>query len=702
MDDASVEEARTVLTLSPAERDDRGITRTEVAAALRTVMADGGREAKVLEGCTLPRLEFDYETLEGATNHPVVFEDCTIDAVTLDHAEVSVPVRFVDCTIDGLSMTGAVFDADVTIEGTAVTGPVDGVETRFRRDATFQDTTFAEPVTFDEASFGDDTSFEDVALQADASFRGASFSGTSNDLEDNADFGDTVFGATADFRQATFGAATFEDAVFEAEARFQDTRFRGDVLFTGVSFRGEADFDETRFREDATFTGATFDDPSVFRGAVFEGGARTIEDDAAFEEVTFHDSTNFRSTKFRYVSFHGATFEGHAMFEEAVFDADADFVDVTFAAEADFDEARFDGDADYSNSRFEAPAVFRGAVFEGEAKHLEMNAVFADVEFLDEADFDNASFTSADFTGSRFGGVVDFEGAAFEHVSFKATSGADVGYVDFTDAVLKEGTITQPDGTWVRYDLTHASIGDVALTADRSGGERELLDYFRFCDTEFNEFDGYEFDFSAHTYYFDRNGWVLHTFDDPVDRAYAAPMTPEHVETTYLKAKNAASAGGYVKAAGEFRVQRQRHARQKHLAIARDAATETRSRLSNASRAFENYFLDISCGYGMRLGRILLVFLITPLLPAVLYTFGGQAFQTGAGQLSSIAALTDPAAQSILFKNIYFSYITFLTIGYGGIGPKGALARVLAGLEVYMSVVLGGLVLYALIKRSEL
>lgn len=179
-------------------------------------------------------------------------------------------------------------------------------------------------------------------------------------------------------------------------------------------------------------------------------------------------------------------------------------------------------------------------------------------------------------------------------------------------------------------------------------------------------------------------------------------MTPEHVETTYLKAKNAASAGGYVKAAGEFRVQRQRYARQKHLAIARDTAADALARLSNASRAVENYFLDISCGYGMRLGRILTVFLVAPLLPALLYAFGGQPFRTDAGQLSAVGGLATPTGQAILFKSLHFSYITFLTIGYGNIGPKGPLARLLAGLEVYLSVILGGLVLYALIKRTEL
>jgi len=104
----------------------------------------------------------------------------------------------------------------------------------------------------------------------------------------------------------------------------------------------------------------------------------------------------------------------------------------------------------------------------------------------------------------------------------------------------------------------------------------------------------------------------------------------------------------------------------------------------------------------MRLGRILAMFLIAPLIPAMLYAFGGPPFRTGAGQLSSVWELATPGARAVLFENLHFSYITFLTIGYGNIGPKGALARVFAGLEVYLSVILGGLVLYALIKRSEL
>ncbi len=196
--------------------------------------------------------------------------------------------------------------------------------------------------------------------------------------------------------------------------------------------------------------------------------------------------------------------------------------------------------------------------------------------------------------------------AAFDdRIDFLAEAIDDDTYVDFTDATIKSGVVKQPADEWVRYDFTLASLGDMTLESNDGRGHRKLLDYIRLCKTEFSEFDGYEFDFSAYTEYLDRNDWRLHTFDEnPAEYEYAEAMTPETIETTYLKAKNAASAGGSVKAAGEFRIKRQQYARRKHVAIVRDASADAGSRLRNLSRVAENYFRDISCGHGMCLSRI--------------------------------------------------------------------------------------------------
>jgi hypothetical protein len=306
----------------------------------------------------------------------------------------------------------------------------------------------------------------------------------------------------------------------------------------------------------------------------------------------------------------------------------------------------------------------------------------------------------------EFAGTIQFDDATFiDRIDMMVLAIDEDPYVNLTDATLKGGTITQPKEGWVRYDLTRASIGDIDLqSADESGGSQRLLDYFRFCNTVFSEFDGNEFDFSTHTDYFDRNDWVLHVFDDPTDRTYAVEMTPEVIETTYLNAKNSASASGNMKAAGEFRVKRQQYAREKHLAIAGDGGADPGSRLKNGVRAAENAFLGVTCGHGMRIFRIFAVFAIVPAFFGLLYAFGGDPFMTTVGEQpdSITGALTDPAQQALFFKLMSFSYISFLTIGYGNVGPTGWAARITAAAEVYVSVILGGLVLYALIKRSEM
>jgi hypothetical protein len=245
--------------------------------------------------------------------------------------------------------------------------------------------------------------------------------------------------------------------------------------------------------------------------------------------------------------------------------------------------------------------------------------------------------------------------------------------------------------------MTEATIGTVELSAENPADERELLDYVRFCDTTFNEFN-----FAAHTGYLDRNDWNLHSFDGgtrPYD--FAVEMTPDVVEKTYLKAKNSASNQSNVKAAGEFRVKRQQQARRKFFEIATDTGESLLTRGRNGLRGIENLFLGLSCGYGLRLYGITAVFILFPLLAGVLFAIGGPQFETGAGQIAMVD-LTTLEGLETLGINMYFSYITFLTIGYGNIGPIGLGARFTSAVLVYMNVILAGLFLYALIKRSEI
>jgi len=701
---SGVSEQRTLLELTPTQRQEQGVEDQDVVEALIEVIEHGSADEKTITDCTFPALTLDFRTLSGDNNYPLVFRNCTFEGpISAVDADISTPIRFDGCTIGGIELEGTRFEFDLIIDDSTVDGAIDAFEARFEDRFEVMETTFEAPAVFDETRFDNDAIFDGATFEAPASFKTASFSGASNVLDDNASFEATVFNEKADFHQATFTYVEFTEATFAGQAAFQQVTFDGDSEFSTATFGDEADFDEADFGEDVDFADTTFEGPAVFRGAEFEGGARSLEEDATFCGAVFEDDLNFRDALLRDGIFEDLTVAGKAMFEQVRFDGDVSFDRTTFEAETDFDEARFNGDASFIEVTFDGPAVFRGAEFQGGDNHLQEDASFDDARFSEAADFIDSLFSSASFRRTEFAATTDFSGSTFERGVFHIVPVTDESYVDLTGGILKDGKIRQPEGGWVRYDLTNASLGSVSLSAATDTDRRQLLDYFRFCNTEFNEFDGYDFDFSAHTDYLDRNNWALHEFDENVaDIEYAREMTPEAIERTYLKAKTAASNAGQMKAAGEFRVKRQQYARKKYVQIAFDGSIDRQTRLTNASRAAENGFLGVTCGHGMRLGRVVGVFVLFPLLPAMLYTFGGSAFATGVDPIATAGSPFSPEGLRILYENIHFSYITFLTIGYGNIGPQGAFARMLAGIEVYVSVILSGLVLYGLIKRSEI
>ncbi|WP_324760430.1 pentapeptide repeat-containing protein [Haloarcula sp. GH36] len=705
MPDSDVSRARAVLTRSPQERENEGIGTEAVQDALRTVLRHGTADEKTFEGCTFPALNLDYEVVHGADNHPAVFENCTFEeGISAEKADIDMPLRFHDCTIGNLFLYHARFEYDVEFDGSTFGGTVQADETRFEQDAEFDDAVFEDTVDLIETGFYDDTSFVDARFEAPASFRGSQFEGESNELDDNVSFAGAVFEAETTFEQAHFEANRFDGATFQAPVVFTEVLFDHDTEFEGVVFEADATFDEIECNEDADFSDTHWQGTVQFRGAVFNGGARTMEDDASFEGATFEGETTFTEAQFRYSNFTRTTFEADTTFQETRFRGDADFTEARFSGLADFDETRFHQEALFTDSVFDGQAHFRGAEFEGHANQLEQNVSFDRARFADAAEFTGAKFRSVSFDDTEFAATMDFSGTDFtDDALFLLRAVGDDPYVNFTDASIQGGSITQPTEGWVRYDFTRVSLGDIDLSAERERDYRELFDYFRFCETIFDEFDGNEFDFEAHTDYLDRNEWNIHTFQDPVERSYAIEMTPEAIEATYLRAKNSASAAGDMKAAGEFRVKRQQYARKKHINIALDGSAGTTARAKNGIRAVENAFLGISCGYGMRIFRIFGVFAITPAVFSLFYAFGGQVFATSATQPASVtAALTTPEGQAAFYKLVSFSYISFLTIGYGNIGPVGWGARILVAVEVYLSVILSGLVLYALIKRSEM
>ena len=686
---------------SPSDYDKHGIGLDEVQDSFMTLLKEGRGTDKEFIGAEFQLLDFDYLDIESEDQHPIDLRHATIqDGITAIHSRFEEQLDLRHTTLGELTLNNATLEEGILCSRSLITGPVDFFEgLTTGGNSEFTGTTFEAEAHFDEVDFNNDVSFEETTFESEATFEGTQFYGHANSLGDNTTFDGAVFKERASFFHATLKYTSFKDVTFQGEANFEKVTADGAVLFTDAEFRMFADFDEVTFGEDVSFAGVHFANEAHFTGVEFKGGAAILHDDVTFEDAVFDGDVTFRKGRFRYSNFVNVTFAGEVVFERSTFNDDCTFENAAFPGVADFDEVQFNGDVNFTNAVFEQDAIFRGTEFHGGTNYMEDDAIFTGATFVGDADFRDTLFTSANFMDTAFQGDANFTKAEFtESLNLKASSFGDDTYFNFTKSIITDGRIIQPKDGWVRFDLTEAVMGDVTLSAVKKTDERELLDYFRFCDTTFDDFD-----FSSHTAYLDRNNWNIHAFDSgSADPDYAVLMSPEVIEKTYLKAKNNASAQSNIKAAGEFRVKRQQHAREKFVDITTDGSESVMIRFQNMLRAAENLFLGLSCGYGLRLYRVSVVFLLFPLLSGGVFAFGGKHFETGAGQLTSLAALGTVEGLHTLAINVYFSYITFLTIGYGNIGPIGLGARALAAVLVYMNVILAGLFLYSLIKRSEI
>jgi hypothetical protein len=104
---------------------------------------------------------------------------------------------------------------------------------------------------------------------------------------------------------------------------------------------------------------------TVFNGHVFFGGevdsnvGAFFSKEVIFNEVFFSGEARFRNSKFHdYVSFKSSTFEGYACFSEAIFEGKVSFTFSTFNEIVSFRAAKFSIDVGFAGVLMRCPATF--------------------------------------------------------------------------------------------------------------------------------------------------------------------------------------------------------------------------------------------------------------------------------------------------------------------------------------------------------
>ncbi len=384
-----------------------------------------------------------------------------------------------------LDLSNTEIPGDLTIEASQIAG-IDLRGTTVKGNVSFAQSLFLGVVSIGTKDVFDKSSsatFEGRVIFNDTFFH------------EEAHFGKAVFHQAVAFRKAHFEKmANFHSCEFKQQAYFWAIKFLGVVIFNHCSFEAEAHMSRIHFSQMVKFEGCSFHDEANFEDEQFEGYA-------SFLGVKFHQMALFNRSTFAKSRFEEAEFADQAQFVKTIFQGEADFGKAIFKEKANFDDSYFESKASFKKTSFNEEVSFVYARFFGLASFLqalfEKDISFLNSQFHDEAlfNFDRNTLRSleeeetmaatfkakVDFTNVRFHRRAVFEKIIFHEEAVFASSyfGEQAAFygADFSqDAEFSDIFCNQ------ELDFNEAKIGG-RVVLDRANINRR----FNLIGTEFQK-----------------------------------------------------------------------------------------------------------------------------------------------------------------------------------------------------------------------
>lgn len=667
------------------------------------------RQRKEFVGATFGAFDIAESTLDAGDEHPI----------RLDHATFA----------RGVNAEKAIFEHSIFARGTRfetgdgeLTGEIEQVSFEFAEFAegkvsfkladfgegkvSFNGTNFGEgTVLFSGADFGEgEVLFRKAKFgEGEVSFGGAEFGGAKFGKgrvsfggvrfgKGRVSFNSTEFGeGEVSFYRATFGKGevSFNLAEFgEGEVSFKSTEFgegkvtfnwpefgEGKVSFRNVEFSGgDVSFFRARFGEGkVSFRNAEFGEGEVsFKRAKFGGGMVSFDSaiiaaallfvdtrfdlestlsfsDAEFRGEVVFDFGDDDSVPYMLLSFDfsGATFRRTLEFrgrtnsttrtEQSGAESQFDFV---FGGDVDFSNVTFPDGVDLSTTRFPSDADFADATLE--------DADFSDSDMTGTDDISTASFDGANLTGANFTRAT-LAGASFERARLSRTEllGANFAGTKLYGALLGDARINRETEFWLAED-------DTRCEPDDSPSPVRAL---RRIKTTFRERKPYS----------------------PYDPRYCGSDGNPNLEkagAVYTTLEILARNNSLPELASKCFLGR------------KDVQFREYWRDGNTIMIIRSLVPNLVARYGESPARVLGTGVATVL------TFG-LAYDTF--DLIEHAESGDPVTS---FEGLYFSALTFTTLGYGDFNPANSAGQVLAVVETSMGVILLAILVFVFGRRA--
>jgi uncharacterized protein YjbI with pentapeptide repeats len=288
------------------------------------------------------------------------------------------------------------------------------------------------------------------------------------------------------------GSISFERIIFEKGTIFWKAQFSGMANFWKAQFSKEAYFRDSQFSGKAYIV-AKFSGEANFESAQFSGDVSfgsQFSGEANFESAKFSGEANFESAQFSgKTNFGKAEFSGEADFHRSQFSKNANFESTKFFKEVNFGYSQFYKEADFRGSQFSKNANFWSAQF-----FREVN--FGSATFSGEANFESAQFSGMAIFGSQFFGMGNFRKAKFTCANFYNArfSGANFCSAQFSGEAFFESAQFSGEANFEKVQFYHeANFWRSKFTGDSNFSDVYFKDFNQcnMIDTTFYNVSGF-------------------------------------------------------------------------------------------------------------------------------------------------------------------------------------------------------------------
>lgn len=476
----------------------------------------------------------------------------------------------------------------------------------------------------------------------------------------------------------------------------------------GTTFDSRVSFHGSNVAERSKFIDAEFTDKVFFSHVTFKNGASfgrgTFAKLANFNEVTFYrGSASLIGGQFAHVEF-----RDQAIFRVASFFGKTGFYRTEFKSQAEFGNCIFNGRADFRESEFKEKVSFDGVSFKKQPDRNIPGTTFESAQFV----------RSAAFSRVEFNGIAEFEKVRFqESVEFSEKDDPEFPakyLVHLADTTISDGDITCNTDGRVFFDFTSAELGPVNI--ESSTDDDNVLKYCRFINTDFHGFD-----FTKYKEELSQEDWLINRVaeDFRIEIEDEDNLVSSDFMNTFMKAKNGAKLVGDTETASAFLIKEMRCRRDRHMKTYKNRGIWDIDRWIFYGQFYANKLMDVTSAFGERPRRVIFTSAIVILLSALIYPvsfipgFGGVTEDNPRGivhhsytlpeisQLTDLGSLLDVVVDTVdmFLSSIYFSIVTFTTLGYGDMQPIGWGTQLLASIEAFVGAFLVALFVFSLGKQ---